>query len=157
MVGIELKVPYQPESRPSTVIRDALDAQWDTGGGNIPKPTIIDINNATSPLRADLINVGDHILVYQTNFIEQPIGTWVYGNQTTTVVLDIYTAVSRQRVYDLMQESRRIFHARMHLIPAYQRVQFKSFQEFTQEFVNIWGGRSEIELLNSSILLNVTP
>ena len=90
-----------------------LDSQWNAS--NVTKPTFIKVNAANQPLRFDL-NVGDH-LVGRTgtpSFIEQPIGNWKYGNRTYNIEIEIFTLNSRQRLFNLMQEIRRICHARMH-------------------------------------------
>jgi hypothetical protein len=147
---------YTAEAVPVTIIESLLFDNWDTNSGNIPKPSLVDVNNATDPLRADLINTGDYVLLKADTptFEETPIGTWVYGNQRHNILLEIYTAESRQRLYDIQKEIRRVIHDNMHSVTQFQRIQYRSFNELVQEYVNIWGGRIIIECLNSSILLN---
>ena len=50
---------YTAEAIPVKVVETLLDTYWDTNSGNIPKPAMVDVNNASDPLRADLINTGD--------------------------------------------------------------------------------------------------
>ena len=54
---------YTAEAVPVTIIESLLFTHWDTNSGSIPKPTMVDVNNATDPLRADLINTGDYLLL----------------------------------------------------------------------------------------------
>ncbi|MEK6861491.1 MAG: hypothetical protein AABY07_05965, partial [Nanoarchaeota archaeon] len=86
---------------------------------------------------------------------ERPIGTWVYGDQRFKILLEVLTIHSRQRLYDLEREIRRICHSQMHSMTNFQRIQFMNFVELTQEEFQIWKGRIIVELLNSSILLNI--
>ena len=142
-----------PEVMGSASVLAELDAQWNAA--NVVEPSFIDINTSTSPLRVNLIP-GDQVLIYQTSFVPQPIGTWVYEHQITTVFCDLHTIVNRQRLYNLYREIRRICNDRIHSMSDYQRVQCKEFNEFTQEQVNIWSGRVVIELTNSAILRNIS-
>lgn len=147
---------YTAEVIPVTVIESLLFDNWNTNSGNIPKPSMVDVNNASDPLRADLVNTGDYILLKADTptFEETPIGTWVYGNQRHSILIEVYTAHSRQRLYDIQKEIRRVIHDNMHSVTNFQRIQYRSFNELVQEYVNIWGGRIILECLNSSILLN---
>tara|TARA_Y100001963_G_scaffold154281_1_gene242716 strand:+ start:93 stop:533 length:441 start_codon:yes stop_codon:yes gene_type:complete len=132
-----------------------LDSQWNAS--NVTKPTFIKVNAANQPLRFDL-NVGDH-LVGRTgtpSFIEQPIGNWKYGNRTYNIEIEIFTLNSRQRLFNLMQEIRRICHARMHSLTNFQRQQFQNFNEQTSDQANIWTGTVAIQLVNNAVLLETT-
>ena len=149
---------YTAEAIPVTIVESLLDTYWDTNSGNIPKPSMVDVNNATDPLRADLINTGDYLLLKADTptFEETPIGTWVYGNQRHSVLIEVYTATSRQRLYDLVKEVRRICHARMHNLTNFQRIRFIRFSENTEAQVNVWTGTVLIQLENNAILLETT-
>jgi len=129
-----------------------LDSQWNAS--NVTKPTFIKVNAANEPLRFDL-NVGDHLIgrIGTPSFIEQPIGNWKYGNRTYNIEIEVFTLTSRQRLFNLMQEVRRICHARMHSLTNFQRQQFQSFNEETSDQVNIWTGTVTIQLVNNAVLL----
>ena len=109
------------------------------------------------PLRFDL-NVKDVIVgkAGSPAFDEMPIGNWKYGNRTYNVELSLYTNADRQRLYDMVKEVRKLCHARMHSLTNFQRIRFASFQEDTQQNVNIWSGSIVIQLENSSVLLETT-
>ena len=148
---------YTAEAIPVKVFETLLDTYFDSNSGNIHKPAMVDVNNASDPLRADLINTGDYLLLKADTptFEETPIGTWQYGNQRHSVLIEVYTAQSRQRLYDLQKEIRRVIHDKMHSVTEIQRITVSvSSWNGLQEYVNIWGGRILIECLNSSVLLN---
>ena len=129
-----------------------LDSQWNAS--NVAKPSFITVNAANEPIRFDF-NVGDH-LVGRTGspaMEETPIGNWKYGNRTYNIEIELFTLNSRQRLFNLMQEIRRICHARKHSLTNFQRQQFLNFIEETSDQVNIWTGTVEITLENNAVLL----
>ena len=109
------------------------------------------------PLRFDL-NVKDVVVGRPGTpaFDEIPIGNWKYGNRTYNIQLEVYTNVTRQRLYDIVKEIRKLCHSRMHSLSNFQRIRFASFQEETTQNVNIWTGTIVILLENNSILLETT-
>ena len=135
---------------------DELDTQWNTS--NVVEPRFIEVTGETSdPLRFDL-NVKDVVVGRPGNpaFNEQPIGNWTYGNRIYNIDIELHTISNRQRLYNLVQEIRRICHARMHNLTNFQRIRFINFQEMTTEQVNIWTGVITIQLENNAILLETT-
>ena len=145
-----------PEPLPIKDFLDELDAQWNAS--NVAEPKFIEVTGSTNdPLRFNL-NVGDVIFgrAGDPALEETPIGNWTYGNRVYNIGLEVYTRVSRQRLYDLVKEVRRICHARMHSLTNFQRIQFEAFTESTQEQVNIWTGAITIKLENNAILLETT-
>ena len=134
-----------------TVLAD-LDSQWNAS--NVTKPAFITVNAANEPIRFDL-NVGDQVVgrTGSPAMDETPIGNWKYGNRTYNIEIELFTLDSRQRLFNLMQEIRRICHARKHSLTNFQRQQFISFNEETSEQVNIWTGTIEIALENTAVLL----
>ena len=129
-----------------------LDSQWNAS--NVTKPSFIKVNAANQPIRFDL-NVGDHLIgrTGSPAMEETPIGNWKYGNRTYNIEIELFTLNGRQRVFNLMQEIRRICHARIHSLTNFQRQQFISFSEETGEQVNVWTGTVEIFLENNAVLL----
>jgi hypothetical protein len=130
-----------------------LDGQWNAS--NVTEPSFIIVNGDNQPIRFDL-NVGDHVIgrTGSPAFQEEPIGNWKYGNRTYNVQLEVYTLNSRQRLYNLMQEIRRITHNRMHSLSNFQRQQFMGFNEEVSEQVNMWTGTVDINLVNNAVLLD---
>ena len=142
-----------PEPLPVKELLDDFDAQWNAS--NVVKPRFIEVTGSTNdPLRYDL-NVKD-VIVGRPGapaVDEYPIGNWKYGNRTYNIEIELFTLDSRQRLFNLMQEIRRICHARKHSLTNFQRQQFISFNEETSEQVNIWTGTIEIALENTAVLL----
>ena len=141
-----------PEPLPITTILTDLDAQWN--GSNVTEPAFIEVNAANEPIRFDL-NVGDQVIgrAGSPAFDEEPIGNWKYGNRKYNIELELFTNISRQRLYDIMAEIRRLCHARMHSLTNFQRQEFMSFSEETSEQINIWTGTIDIQLVNNAVLL----
>lgn len=145
-----------PEPLPIKEFLDELDSQWNSS--NVTEPQIIEVTGATNdPLRFNL-NVNDVVFgrAGDPAMEETPIGNWTYGNRIYNLGLELYTNNSRQRLYDLAKEVRRICHARMHSLTNFQRIKFVTFSEATQEQVNIWTGTINIQLENNAILLETT-
>ena len=145
-----------PEPLPIKDVLDELDTQWNAS--NVAEPKFIEVTGSTNdPLRFNL-NVGDVVFgrAGDPALEETPIGNWTYGNRVYNLAIEIYTNTSRQRLYDLVKEIRRICHARMHSLTSFQRIQFGAFTESTQEQVNIWTGAITIKLENNAILLETT-
>ena len=137
------------------VLMADINSQWNAS--NVTKPALITVNGANEPYRFDL-NVGDHLIGRNGDpaLTETPIGNWKYGDRAFQVELELFTLNSRQRLYDLMGEVRRICHARMHSLTNFQRHQFVSFSEETSDQANIWTGTIDIRLENNAVLLETT-
>ena len=149
-----------PEPLP---VKDFLDelAVPASGGvwnvSNVVAPQVIEVTGSTNdPLRFNL-NVNDVVVGKpgEPAQEETPIGNWKYGNRAYNIILEVHTNQNRQRLYDLVKEIRRICHARMHSLSSFQRIQFGTFSEATQEQVNLWTGTVTIKLENNAILLDV--
>ena len=138
------------EPLPADDLLSQFNSQWNTS--NVAKPNLVVVTGNGEPLRFDL-NAGDAVVARAGTFTETPIGNWKYGNRSYTVNLEIWTLRERQRLYNIMQEIRRICHARMHSLTNFQRIQFMSFDEMTTDTVNVWTGNSQISLENSAVLL----
>ena len=147
------------EPLPANDVLNALDDTWDYSkvSGTSKKPGFIEVTGAGDPLRVDL-NVNDHIVgrAGQPALDEQPIGNFKYGNRTYAVELEVYTLASRQRLYDVMREIRRICHVKVHGLTNFQRLKFVNFSELTQEQVNMWSGMITIQLEHRAVLLETT-
>jgi len=144
------------EPMPVKEFLDDVDTQWNVS--NVAKPRFIEVTGSTNdPLRYDL-NVKDVVVGRPGNpaVDEIPIGNWKYGNRMYNIELEVHTNGNRQRLYDLVREVRKICHARMHSLTNFQRTRFVSFQELTQQQVNVWSGLVNIQLENSAILLETT-
>jgi len=133
-----------------------VNAQWTYSNvsGTSAKPAFVEVTGSDEPMRFNL-NVNDHFVgrAGSPALEETPIGNWKYGNRIYSLELEVFTLASRQRLYDLMRELRRICHSRKHSLTNFQRQQFVSFQELMQEQANVWAGTININLENNAILL----
>ena len=133
-----------------------LENQWTHA--NVPsagkKPGFIEVTGAGAPMRYNL-NVNDQIIARATGpaLQEIPIGNRKFGNRIYNITLEIYTQESRQRLYDVMAEIRRICHARIHSLTNFQRIQFMDFNEQTNAQANVWVGTVSVQLVNNAIAL----
>ncbi len=145
-------MPSNAEPIPVDAIMSELNSQWNAS--NVEKPSLVTVNGASQPFRFDL-NVGDHLIgrTGTPSLQEVPIGNWKYGNRSYTVELELYTLTSRQQLYDLMQEVRRICHDRLTSLTNFQRFQFVTFNEDVSTQANVWTGTIIISLVNNGILL----
>ena len=110
-------MPSEPVA--ATAIVAELNDTWN--GDNVTKPQILELTGATDALRVDL-NRGDYIIVKagSPTFEETPLGNWKYVNRVYNIAIDLQTKISRQRLYDLMREIRRICHVQRHSMDDFQ-------------------------------------
>ena len=103
---------YVPGTRPSQLVTNLLDSYWDTRSGSIPKPTIIEKPYADAQ-RIDLRNTGDHCLVSLAGTTESFI-TLGFQHRIfeASIDIDLNTFTSRERMYDHMDEIRRILFSK---------------------------------------------
>ncbi len=134
---------------PVSLLKTEVSAQWNTD--NVSAPTFIEVNVSAQSLRYDL-NVKDALLFRagSPTIAEEPIGNWQYVNRIYNVELELNTQVSRQRLYNMVQEVRRICYSRRHSMSDFQRLQFEGFNEITQNQANIWSGTVSIQLVNNA-------
>ena len=134
---------------PVSLLKTEVSAQWDTD--NVAAPNFIEVNVSAQSLRYDL-NVKDALLFRagSPTISEEPIGNWQFVNRVYNVELELSTQVSRQRLYNMVQEIRRICYSRRHSMSDFQRLQFEGFNEITQNQANIWVGTVSIQLVNNA-------
>ncbi len=139
------------EPVPVTKVLAELNSGWD--GNNVVKPQLIEMAGTNDVTRIDL-NRGD-VLIAQPGtptLEETPIGNWKFINRLYNISVSLQTRASRQRLYDLMAEVRRICHVKRHSMTDFQRLQFKSFNEEVGEQLNVWIGTIDLQVVNENIL-----
>mgnify|MGYP003649720966 FL=1 len=133
-----------------------LEGQWTHGNvsGSGKKPGFIEVTGASEPMRYNL-NVNDQIIARPSGpaLQEIPIGNRKFGNRLYNITLEVYTNSSRQRLYDVMREIRRVCHARIHSLTNFQRIQFMDFNELTNAQANVWAGTISVQLVNNAVTL----
>jgi len=142
-------MPTEPV--PVTHVLSELDTYWNAS--NVTKPVLVEMAGTDAITRLDL-NRGDYLVTRPgTPTLEEiPIGNWNYINRSYNVTVEIQTKSSRQRLYDLMAEVRKICHVRRHSMTSFQRLQFVNFNEAVGEQVNVWIGTIELRVVNDNIL-----
>ena len=148
---------YQSESIPADIVSAMLSTNWDTHGNYIPTPNFFVLNDGTnSQIRVDLRR-GDYLIIAVEVPAEEetPIANWNYGHKMTKVTIEVATKETRQRLYDLKQEIRRIVHSQLHNVTGYYRIRYASFNEMTDEYLNMWIGQVDVELESHATLLEV--
>jgi len=140
---------FSNEPIPSLIVKTMLDTDWETYGGDIPKPSFIDPNDGTidGAPRFDLSR-GDCIVIRMAPSGEQETyrDAWEYVDRIVTMELEIHTGVSRQRLYNLKQEARRILHYNKHNMDDYQIIRYRGFNEMVNEQQRVWEGRISLSL-----------
>ena len=140
-----------PEPVPVTEILAEINTYWDTD--NVAKPVLVELGGTDAATRIDL-NRGDYLIGHSgsPSFEEVPSGNWKYINRTYNISIELQTRSSRQRLYDLMAEIRRICHVRRHSMTKFQRLQFQNFNETVGEQVNVWIGTIDLQTVNENVL-----
>ena len=136
---------------PVALLKTEVSGQWNAS--NVAAPNFIEVNVSAQSLRYDL-NTKDALLFRAgtPTMTESPVGNrWEYVNRVYNVELELSTQVSRQRLYNIAQEVRRICYARRHSMSDFQRLQFEGFNELTQNNANIWVGTISIQLVNNGV------
>jgi len=101
-------VTYSPRFRSTELMVNLLDSYWDTKGGLVPKPVIIEKPYETAQ-RLDIRNTGNHVIVSLEGITENFI---TIGFQNLVIeaamLFEFNTFTSRQSMYDQIDEVRRI-------------------------------------------------
>ena len=138
-----------------TDILSELNTQWNAS--NVTKPQLVELNGPEGVFRIEL-NRADYIIGQpgSPTMEETPIGNWKFVDRTYSVTLSVQTRDSRQRLYNLMREIRKICHVRRHEMTNFQRLQFLNFNEDTTEQANVWTGTVSVQLVNQNVLAEIT-
>ena len=138
-----------------TDILSELNTQWNAS--NVTKPQLVELNGPEGIFRIDL-NRADYIIGQpgSPTMEETPIGNWKFVDRTYSVTLTVHTRDSRQRLYDLMREVRKICHVRRHEMTNFQRLQFLNINEDTTEQANVWTGTVTVQMVNQNVLAEIT-
>jgi len=143
---------YTPRGFPTELLKNLVSTYWDTRGGNITKPTIIE-KPPPDYQRADLRNDGDHLLVSLEGQSTEYISL-AFQHVARTINLDVQFNVftSRQRFYDYVDEVQRIIFAKQFDPTDYLLDGFESYAN-TAAAQAVWGDtttNSTISLLTSA-------
>ena len=144
---------------PTADFKSLLDAQWNAS--NVVEPLFREVNSSDAFVNLNLANDSastDAVVIFPgVPAIEETfIGNHSYGDREYNLQIQVFSMTSRQRLWDLMREIRRICHAQRHSMTNFQRVLFRSMNEVDLENnENIWHGVIDVVLENRSISLEI--
>ena len=143
---------YTPRGMPTQLARDLISSYWDTRGGIITKPTIIE-KPPPDYQRADIRNTGDHVIIgldgYRNEYVT--IG-FQHVSITADVKIELQTFTSRQMFYDHVDEVERIIFSKQHNPTDYLLDGFEEHAD-TTALRAVWGDtttNSTLSLLTSA-------
>ena len=144
--------PTEEPTIPSAEIVNFLQEEWNSRFITIPH--IVSMNDGITHFRQNL-NSYDVINVITGNPSQElkPIGNWTYGNFSWKIILDIYTNISRERLWQLQHEVMNISFRNLHKIPNYQRITYQKFSEMVDKQANMWQGQIQLELESKAVRL----
>jgi len=140
---------YQSERIPPKVVKEKIEEQWNDNEGMIPIPVLVDINETEEETFArHNLQEGD-IVIFRTDTAGVR-ETWrdahKYADELVAIEIVLHTMISRQRLFDLMQEIRRIVRTYKHQFGNYHEAVYLSFVEITQQQLNVWQGIIRVQL-----------
>ena len=143
---------YTPEGRPTQILKDLLLSYWDTRSNNeIPLPTILELPLANFQ-RVDVRNQGDTILISLEGFEEQLIHIGFKNRQiTASMLLQFQVFTSRQRLYDMVQEARRIIFSKQYNPTDYLLNDFEGYSNTAAMLVDWTAATNTTATLNTSV------
>jgi len=145
-------IAYKPGARPTEILANLIGSYWDTRSGSIPKPVIIEKPYADAQ-RIDLRNTGDYCIISLGGTTENFI-TLGFQHRTfeANMNIELHTFTSRERMYDHMEEIRRILFAKRLHPSDFLLDGFEGYADSTAVNV-IWGdttNNSTLSLLTSA-------
>ena len=151
-------VVYAAEKLPTNKIKSMLDTYWDTRtGGEIPEPQFLEV--VTDEPAYNLTNDGDTIVIRPDTRgeTERLRDSWNYKDTEYVITLELHTAASRQRLYDLKAEVRRLCHVYKHnkTVTGYQVLIYESFVEYSDIENQIWEGEIKLRLQTVGEVLDI--
>ena len=126
-----------------------LEAQFTPTNTGSEMPKFLEATEDNKPIYFNL-TAGDTIVgkMGLPSFEETPIGNWKYVNRVYNLELELYTSTNRQRLYNLVQEIRRLAYSRRHKLTNFQRIEWQQFNELPEGKTNIWHGTIRLQLVN---------
>jgi len=134
---------YSAEPIVPEILQSMLQDNWQNYGGKVPLPQVVSVNVDEEDQYKYNFQGKDHVFVQVDPIGEQATArdTYRYWDIDFNTTIHLYTMSSRQRLYDLKSEIRRITIYKMHdtTTNGYQLVRYKGFTELpsTQK---VWRG-----------------
>jgi hypothetical protein len=127
-------------------MRDLIDWAWITAGA-LPKPSIRIKDDVQQDAQQMWLKRSDYIVIGETRVDEKQRGfSYEFKDVDILSPLEIHTMHSRQRLYNLMSEVRRIIYTYQRVIRPYQQLYWDGFQEQSEGLNRYWRGTCNIRL-----------
>jgi len=128
-------------SVPSEVLKDLLKSNWLEA--NVVQPEIVDVNLSTEAIGRYNFRTKDYAFILAGR--EGEVETYrnvAYADNSFGIDIQIVTANSRERLYELRSEIRRILRVKRLTpgTPDYQLIRYLGFNEAVLEELNVWKG-----------------
>jgi len=147
---------YTAEADPLDELATLIDTEW-VPYLEVPKPTIIVPNDIDNILSKHNLNDSDLLLIYRDGFENVRYrGNIRYYDKTIAVNIDVYTKISRQRLYDQYRDLRVIVFNNFHDLDSYQLIRMTSWTEYMNEQMNIWKGTLKMNLESAGVAIETS-
>jgi len=134
------------EPVPPEIVRDLIRSAW-IAVDRLPKPEIHVMNDITMAGEQMHLDRADYIIIGEVRADEKQRGySYTFKDVDVVVPIEIHTKNSRQRLYDLMAEVRRIVYTYKQAIRPYQQIYYDTFQESAVGQHLYWRGTTTIRL-----------
>jgi len=134
------------EPVPPEVVRDMLRHAW-VVAARLPQPQIHIMNDITMNSEQMHLDSSDYVIVEEIRIDERQRGySYEYKDVDVIVPIRIHTKNSRQRLYDIMAEIRRIVYTYQRAIRPWQQLYYDNFQETSVGQHLYWQGVCTVRL-----------
>lgn len=126
---------------PSLFLKDLLTDNWKSE--NIKKPKIVEVNVTPEAAARYNFRRNDHIFIQTSSEGEtETYRDVAYADNTFGLELHLVTAESRERLYDLKDEIRRVLRVKRLDLDTddYQLLRYLGFTESVMEESKVWKG-----------------
>jgi len=131
------------------IFRDLLRDQWRTSI-QLPQPEIHVLNDVEYPEQGHMRS--DWIIISMSSMDEQQRGyRYEFKDFEIPIQFEIHTIQSRQRLYNLMAEVRRIIYKNHIVVRPYQMVYWDSFEEDSDGMHRYWKGMCNIRATSEGV------
>jgi len=134
------------EPVPEEIIRDLIDWAWISEGG-LPRPKIRIKDDVQVDSQQMWLKTGDYVVIGEVQADEKQRGySYEFKDVDISVPVEIHTMHSRQRLYNVMAEVRRIIYTYQRVIRPYQQIYWDRWQEQSEGLNRYWRGTCSVRL-----------
>lgn len=139
------------EPVPEEIIRDLIEWAW-ISEGVLPRPKIRIKDDVQVDANQMWLKTGDYIVIGEVQIDEKQRGfTYEFKDVDVSVPVEIHTMHSRQRLYNLMTEVRRIIYTYQRVIRPYQQIYWDRWQEQSEGLNRYWRGTCSVRLTSRQV------